>query len=155
MLYFAYGSNISSARLRTRVGDVGIEGLAWLPRHEHRFSKRGRDGTGKGNIEPHPRRDVHGVLYALSASQLTTLATFEGGYREAEITVRCSSGATFMALTFVALHPGNAPPPSARYLDHYRNGFCEHAFPPPYARALLRDAGDERPLTLRSSSSSQ
>ena len=146
MLYFAYGSNLSSARLRARVGPIDIRGPAWLPGHEHRFSKRGSDGTGKGNIEPHPRRGVHGVLYRLAPPQFERLATFEGGYRDASIRVWRPDGAPRWAITFVALEPGPAPTPHRAYLDHYRAGFLEHDLPRAYANAILRDAGDLRPL---------
>ena len=146
MLYFAYGSNLCSARLTARVGPLRVGGRAWLPGHEHRFSKHGRDGTGKGNVEPHPTRLVHGVLYHLTDAQLRTLDAFEGGYRRVECLVLQADGARLHAVTFVALAPGAAPPPSLAYLDHYRRGFLEHDLPRAYAHALLRDAGDERPL---------
>lgn len=147
MLYFAYGSNMSSARLRARVGPFEIRGHAVLPRHEHQFSKPGMDGTGKGHVQPHPRRRVHGVLYGLADDQLERLAEFEGGYRRATLTVLSArEDDPITAVTFLALRPGGAPPPSLAYLDHYREGFLEHALPRDYARALLRDAGDRRPL---------
>jgi len=147
MLYFAYGSNLSSARLRTRVGPVTIHAPAHLPTHEHRFSKPGLDGTGKGNISPHPHRSVHGVLYELSPPQLDHLTTFEGGYRRVSLSVfTITSPTPIPALTFIALSPGNAPAPSPTYLDHYREGFLEHALPTDYARAVLLDGGDSRPF---------
>lgn len=148
MLYFAYGSNMSSARLRARVGEVDGWGWAWLRGHEHRFSKPGFDGTGKGNVEPHAHRRVHGVLYGLSDRQLAYLTDFEGGYRRTELAIQRPGEAVVTAVTFIALRPGGAPPPSQAYLDHYREGFVEHRIPGDYARAVLRDAGDLRPLAL-------
>lgn len=147
MLYFAYGSNMSSPRLRERVGAVEIRGHAILPGHEHQFSKPGLDGTGKGHIAPHPRRRVHGVLYALDPAQLDTLTEYEGGYRRTTLTVLSPLDERALeAITFLALRPGDAPPPSPAYLEHYRRGFLEHALPLDYAQAVLRDAGDHRPL---------
>lgn len=145
-LYFAYGSNLSSARLRARVGEVRVEGRAVLAAHEHQFSKPGRDGTGKGHIAPHARRTVHGVLYALADDQFAHLATFEGGYERATLSLSTPGGLVVTATTFVALQPGGAPAPSLAYLDHYRQGFVEHEIPRDYALAVLRDAGDLRPL---------
>ena len=145
-LYFAYGSNMSSARLRARVGDVGVQGRAVLAAHEHQFSKRGSDGTGKGHVAPHAWRSVHGVVYALADEQLVRLAEFEGGYVAANLPVAMPAGPIVTATTFVALRPGDAAPPSTSYLDHYRLGFLEHAIPRDYALAVLRDAGDLRPL---------
>lgn len=47
ILYFAYGSNMSSARLRARVPSCRPIGIAFLPGHELRFHKRSKDGSGK------------------------------------------------------------------------------------------------------------
>ncbi|MEM6989247.1 MAG: gamma-glutamylcyclotransferase family protein [Myxococcota bacterium] len=145
-LYFAYGSNMSSARLRARVGAVDVEGRAFVVGHEHQFSKAGSDGTGKGHIAPHPSRSVHGVVYALTDEQLARLAQFEGGYAATSLPVSVATGTIVTATTFVALRPCDAPPPSPAYLDHYRRGFLEHAIPRAYALAVLRDAGDTRPM---------
>jgi len=134
--YFAFGSNMSRARLVGRIGAVKVLGAARLPDHRHRFSKRGSDGTGKGNIEPHPGGVVHGVLYGLHAAQLDRLAEFEGGYRRRDVMVVASQGAV-LAATFVALPPGTAPPPSEAYLDHYRRGIAEHGLPAAYLDELL------------------
>lgn len=147
MLYFAYGSNISSLRLSARIGPVGVHGLAQLPYHEHRFSKSGFDGTGKGNIQPHTTRRVHGVLYELTLDQLEILCNYEGGYRRATLeTLALSTQAPSVAITFIGERPGGAPAPSQAYLDHYREGFAEHGFPVEYARAILADGGDPRPF---------
>ncbi|MEM9458598.1 MAG: gamma-glutamylcyclotransferase family protein [Myxococcota bacterium] len=146
MLYFAYGSNLSSARLHARVGEVQCQGPARLPGHEHRFSKLGRDGTGKGTIAPHPYRAVHGVLYELSPPQWQQLATFEGGYRDTELRIQDPEGTLVPARTYIALSPGTPPSPSLDYLAHYRRGFIEHGLPRAYAEAILRDGGDRRPL---------
>lgn len=138
---------MSSARLRARVGGARPHGHAILPAHEHQFSKPGADGTGKGHVAPHAYRRVHGVLYDVTAHQLERLTQFEGGYQRTIIPVQLpNSAAVLQAVTFLALRPGDAPPPSLEYLDHYRDGFLEHALPRDYARAVLLDAGDERPL---------
>ena len=49
--YFAYGSNMSTPRLVQRVGEVRVLGPARLEGYEHRFSKRGNDGSAKGNVD--------------------------------------------------------------------------------------------------------
>jgi hypothetical protein len=140
-LYFAYGSNLSSARLRARVGDLPIVGRAVLADFEHTFSKLGADGTGKGNVRPRLHDVVHGVLYDLSHAQLRTLAGFEGGYRRTDIDVRrLRPDAPVVAVTFIALDPGPAPPPSDAYIEHYARGIDEHGIPRTYARRVLGPA---------------
>jgi hypothetical protein len=129
--YFAFGSNMSRARLVARIGEVEVLGHARLPDHVHRFSKRGADGTGKGNVEPAPGHTAHGVLYRVDVDQLEALAEFEGGYRRVEIGVLYGE-AEVVALTFVAIAPGEAPAPSAEYLAHYRRGIAEHGLPSDY-----------------------
>jgi len=139
-VYFAYGSNMSSSRLIARVGGVEVLGHARLPDHEHRFSKLGQDGTGKGNVEPRAGSIVHGVAYGLTPSQLGQLAAFEGGYRQVDIEVLVAD-AMRLAATFVALSPGDAPPPSAEYVAHYRRGIVEHGLPRPYAETIFDGLG--------------
>ena len=71
---------MSSARLRSRVGEIGIVGVVRLDAYRHVFSNLGRDGTAKGNIEPWGGEVVHGALYRLTDTQLGTLDRLEGGY---------------------------------------------------------------------------
>ena len=135
-VYFAYGSNMCSRRLSARVGPVRALGAARLDDHEHRFSKLGRDGTGKGNVERRLGRVVHGVAYEVTEVQLVRLADFEGGYRRVELDIVIAEQAR-AAATFVALHSVDAPPPSPEYVAHYRRGILEHGLPRAYARTIF------------------
>lgn len=137
MLYFAYGSNMSSRRLVARVGEVAVQGVATLPRHRHRFTKLGTDGTAKGNIEPAEDARTMGVLYELSERQFERLAQFEKGYRStglelAAIGVR----GPVPALSFAALRIVEGLTPTDEYLAHYRAGIEEHGIDPAYLREL-------------------
>ena len=49
VVYFAYGSNMSTARLRGRVPSCKPLGVATLPGHALRFHKRSADKSGKCN----------------------------------------------------------------------------------------------------------
>ena len=143
-LYFAYGSNMSSARLVARVGDVESRGAARLPEHQHRFSKLGTDGTGKGNVEPVPREVVHGALYSLLPPQIARLAQFETGYRMVELDV-WHRDTLSRVVTFVALRPVEPLRPSDEYLAHYRRGMAEHELPDDYVRHVLASAALGQP----------
>lgn len=80
MFYFAYGSNMLTARLAERVPSVRPIGAAWLTGHQLHFHLRGGDGSGKCNVL-HTGRDsdiVHGVLFELDAERLERLHAAEG-----------------------------------------------------------------------------
>ncbi len=146
MLYFAYGSNMSSPRLIARVGALRVLGLAELEGYRHRFSKRGKDGTGKGNVEPEAGARVRGVLYALEPAQLERLRGFESGYREVEFELefgfgpQVSRGPTrrWPAVSFEALAVVRGLEPTPAYLEHYRAGMREHAMPLDYRAQVLK-----------------
>ncbi len=137
--YFAYGSNMLRARLEARVGAVIVIGAALLHDYAHAFNKRGRDGTGKGNISPAPGQMVHGVLYRLERAQFERLAQFEGGYRRVELNVRQREQALY-AHSFQALAPVTFLRPTAEYVDYYVAGMREHDLPEDYQQRVLAQA---------------
>ena len=49
IVYFAYGSNMPTARLRERMPSCKALGIATLPGHALRFHKRSMDKSGKCN----------------------------------------------------------------------------------------------------------
>ena len=79
-LYFAYGSNLSSARLRRRVPSATARGIARVPGFVLRLDKRGADGSAKANLHPAPDASVWGVVYALDARHWSNLDACESGY---------------------------------------------------------------------------
>ncbi len=132
MRYFAYGSNMSRSRIEARLGAVVDLGRARCPARLHRFSKLGRDGTGKGNIEVDGGALVWGVVYELDAAQFERLVEFEFGYRVVELGLERGS-----ALSFEALRPAPGLAPSREYLEHYVAGVREHRIPEDYLAAVL------------------
>lgn len=144
--YFAYGSNMSRARLEKRVGEVVVAGWATLQGYRHAFSKRGNDGSGKGNIEVHEPSNVHGVLYQLDAAQLETLHGFEYGYRAVEVEVLAAAAAQrVLAVTYESLEIVRGLIPSEDYLQHYRTGMDEHRLPDEYIAFVLASARGDAP----------
>lgn len=136
MLYFAYGSNMSRARLVQRVGEVGVVGRARLDDHRHRFSKLGLDGTGKGNIELAEGNAVWGVVYELDVAQWELLTPFETGYRSLALDVWVAR-ARLSASSFVAKRIVSGLQPTREYVDHYCIGMREHQLPEHYCAAVL------------------
>ncbi len=86
---FAYGSNLCRARLEARVGLVRVGCRCRLLGYRLVFDKVGRDGTGKATVIPSvPSAFVQGVVYDLSAAQMSTLDGFERGYDRQSLTLQ-------------------------------------------------------------------
>ena len=136
--YFAYGSNMSRARLEARVGSVVVLGRGRLEAYRHRFSKHGRDGTAKGNIERAPGAEVWGVIYDLDEGQHETLIHYESGYRQTWLEVRNDHGDLIRITSFEAHRIVSGLCPTAEYLAHYVTGMREHDLPRHYRAEILR-----------------
>lgn len=152
-LYFAYGSNMSTPRLRARAPSARAMGIARLSAHVLRWHKIGQDGSGKCDVVPTGRGEdaVWGVLFALSRDDKRALDRAEGlgvGYQEKMVRVETEAGPRD-ASTYCA-KPGQTNPalrPKAEYKAHVRRGAREHGLPAAYARALdvttTPDAADD------------
>lgn len=83
-LYFAYGSNMLTKRLRERCPSARPAGLAIEENHGLDFCKKGSDGSGKATLIKRAGRDrsisIHGVLYQIELSERPNLDKAESGY---------------------------------------------------------------------------
>jgi len=142
ILYFAYGSNMSSRRLYARLPEACWLGTAGLAGHLLRFHKVGqRDGSGKCDAAPtgDVRNRVLGVVYALSATDLDRLDRIEGrgaGYERRTVVVRARSGESLEAQTYIATHTDPALEPLDWYRFHVLSGAREAALPEDYIAAI-------------------
>lgn len=103
MYYFAYGSNMCTARLARRVPTVTPVGPAWLDGHQLRWHLVGGDGSAKCNVwhTGDPQDRVHGVLFQLDESRLDQLHAAEGpAYDYLKLTVGRPSGESVTAATY-------------------------------------------------------
>lgn len=141
-LYFAYGSNMSSERLRARTPSAISLGRARLPGYALRWHKLGRDGSGKCDIElsDAPGTTVWGVLYEINITDKDCLDAVEGlgvGYDEHTVPVETDT-VVRQALTYKA-RPDKIDP-TLRPLDWYRahvlRGATEHGLPEEYVRQI-------------------
>ncbi len=140
MLYFAYGSNLSASRLRSRVPGAEFVGVACLWGHEFRFHKRGRDGTAKADaFRSGPEAQVWGALAMMAASDLARLDEFEPGYQRTELPVEAKSG-TERAWVYRAEPTaiGAGLRPYRWYLDLVVHGGRAHGLPSDYLDAVER-----------------
>jgi hypothetical protein len=80
ILYFAYGSNMLSGRLRYRVPSCRFQTIAHLSEHRLRFHKRSNDGSPKCNayFSGNPTDGVYGVVCELLLSEKAELDRAEG-----------------------------------------------------------------------------
>jgi gamma-glutamylcyclotransferase (GGCT)/AIG2-like uncharacterized protein YtfP len=137
--YFAYGSNLSSERLRERVRSVRAIGVARLDGYAWRSDKRGADGTAKANLAVDASACVWGTLYELDPADLEALDRFEGGYRRVRVVVDCE-GAPTVAETYLSGRRC-AEAPQAAYLALVLAGAREHDLPANWIAALQELAG--------------
>jgi gamma-glutamylcyclotransferase len=136
MLYFAYGSNMSSRRLRARVPSARAVGLGSIQGRRLAFHKLGSDGSGKCDIpeSDDPSDRVHGVLYEIAESDWMSLDRAEGEgahYHRARLMVDRSDEPTVEAWVYLAdarqIRAGLRP--TAAYLQHVLEGAREHSVP--------------------------
>ena len=140
MNYFAYGSNMSLARLRHRISTAELLGAARLDGHQLRFHKRGMDGSGKCDAfhTGHGGHTVHGVLFRIDAAGKAALDEFEGlgaGYDEKQVSVSLGSS-RIEAVTYFATLIDAAFKPFDWYLEHVLVGAREAQLPVPYVAQL-------------------
>ena len=139
--YFAYGSNMSTERLRGRTPSARALDVGRLMHHTLRWHKLGRDGSGKCDVEPAcPSDVVWGVLFAVSWAEKPALDAAEGlgiGYFEKEVRIITDDGEC-RALTYHA-NPDRIDStlrPRDWYKDYVVRGAREHRLPSHYVRAL-------------------
>ncbi|MGH6964303.1 MAG: gamma-glutamylcyclotransferase family protein [Phenylobacterium sp.] len=137
-VYFAYGSNMSTARLRERMPSCKPLGLATLPGHALRFHKRSVDGSGKCDAFAVDGADsVIGVLFSFDPTERAALDKAEGlgnGYEHATVTVINGEGRRRKVLTYLATpdHIDDSLKPYGWYKDLVLAGATEHGLPKDY-----------------------
>lgn len=140
--YFAFGSNMSRARLETRTSVVVHHGHAVLAGYRHAFSHRGRDRTAKGNIAVAADNQVHGVVYRLTAEQFEILHPYESGYYFIDETVLLKkTGELVVAKSYTSIEITQGIQPNDDYLEHYMNGMRENRLPEHYVDFIRKQAG--------------
>jgi gamma-glutamylcyclotransferase len=105
-LYFAYGSNMLTNRLKARTPSANAIGTGAVEGHRLTFDKLSSDSSGKADIEAtgDPTDRVCGVLFRIPAEEENLLDRAEGlgkGYRKDEIQVVTAKGAV-LAVTYFA-----------------------------------------------------
>jgi cation transport regulator ChaC len=144
LIYFAYGSNMSPARLKARTPSARVLGTATLPGHVLRFHKRSRDKSGKCNVfaTANSADRVLGVLFAIDKAERSKLDGAEGlnkGYHDATVTVINEHGRRRKVLTYVATPDSidDNLKPYTWYKDFVVSGAKECGLPTDYVSEFI------------------
>ena len=135
-LYLAYGSNLSSARMRERVASAQTLGVARLEGWRLACDKRGRDGSGKANIVPDGEAVVWGVVYRLERGQLSLLDRYEGGYDRVELEVVEDGAGRVHRVISYSVRDKQRFRPSEVYLQKMLRWGAHWSFPSSYLELL-------------------
>jgi gamma-glutamylcyclotransferase len=147
MKYFAYGSNMLEAWLRSenRVPDAKFFSIGYLSGWRLCFHKQSKDGSGKCNIiECGSASDVaYGVVFDVPESQIAALDKVEGaghGYTRAIMEVLCDGAPCISASVYIAEKAYIRPTliPYTWYRDLVLTGAREHKLPAAYVAGLGR-----------------
>jgi gamma-glutamylcyclotransferase len=145
---FAYGSNMLTGRIRNRCPAAAVLGVCELPRHELRWHKRSRDGSGKCDVVQanDPTEVVYGVLYEIPLGERPALDRTEGlgdGY-EVKNTEVAFKGAPRMASIYYATDIDPSLKPYTWYKAIVVAGAKEHNLPGTYIERLVAvDAAED------------
>jgi cation transport regulator ChaC len=145
VVYFAYGSNMSTARLRERMPSCKPLGIATLPGHVLRFHKRSStDKSGKCNAFASDNdNSVIGVLFSFDPAERPKLDKAEGvgrGYEHAMVTVINEKGRRQKVLTYLATpkYIDDSLKPYGWYKDFVLAGGREHGLPAEYIAEYIQ-----------------
>lgn len=137
VMYFAYGSNMSTGRIGKRLGPVKKRAIARLADYAIEFDKASTDGSGKTNLVPKKSSEAWGVIFDLTPDQMQKLKRIEKGYTEQGIEVDVDGNAVPVR-TLVAEKRTRRLRPTHEYLNLLIEGAEEHGLPGAYVQKLRR-----------------
>ena len=123
--YFAYGSNLSQARLHENCPSARLEAIARLPGYRLAFTRRSeRWGGGVADIRLDPAAEARGIVWRIDAAEGDALDRQEGvhatppRYRRIEVAVTTEAGEVLDCLAYQVAEPqAGHIAPSAAYLE--------------------------------------
>ncbi len=146
VLYFAYGSNMNWQQMQRRCVSSRFVCVARLRNYEFGITRHSRlRDCGTANVFPAAGKEVWGIVYEVSDSDLVTLDGFEDGYRREMIPVYAlGDGAhPLEVLVYVAEIETNVPPANAEYKRLILRGAKHWNLPAIYLSALEAIQADD------------
>ncbi len=143
ILYFSYGSNMSSKRLQQRVPSASFVSTATLFEHDLRFHKKSHDGSAKCDAfqTGSPEDNVIGTLFRINQNEKFKLDEVEGlgyGYDIKHVQVLLPSGITQEAFTYFATDIDEILRPYHWYHYHVVTGAREYLLPAEYIDKIVK-----------------
>lgn len=136
VIYFAYGSNMSTKWLKARVPSARPLGRARLPNKRLVYNKKSKDGSGKANLIDSPGDIVWGVLYEIDSAELAKLDRIESGYTRISLDVITDQDLSVKAYVYISPELTDDPRPYDWYKALIIKGAREHQLPVSYVRHL-------------------
>lgn len=142
ILYFAYGSNMHSARISERASSSQLVTTGRLHGYKLVFHKRGQDGSAKCDAwqSADPDDIVYGVVYRLSEGDKERLDRIEGVNRGYDCSARVIETAHGNSEAFVYTAQNDYIDAALLPFDWYRDlvlaGARAHGFPPSYVERI-------------------
>ena len=141
LLYFAYGSNMSSKRLQARVPSAKPVCIGILDEHSLRFHKRSHDGSAKCDAfkTGNSAEKVIGVIFTIDEAEKPTLDRAEGlgnGYDIKQVNLHLPDGNRISAFTYYATDIDDSLLPYPWYKNHVLQGALEHGLPSAYIEQI-------------------
>ncbi len=141
MLYFAYGSNMFTKRLRKRVPSGVCLGMASLSEHSLRFHKMSKDGSTKADafFTGDVKDVVYGVVFNMSRIDKRDLDNAEGlhyGYEVKRVHVYSQTGVCYRVFMYYATDIDEHKKPYGWYKKYVLRGANSHNLPVAYINAI-------------------
>lgn len=132
VVYFAYGSNMNTTRLQSRIPSAKFLCCARLQDMCLIFNKKSVDGSGKANILNKPDGIVWGAMFEVDSEQMEQLDNIEKGYDRIQVEAINDINKNIRSYTYISNELTNDPRPYKWYKDLIISGAREHHLPDSY-----------------------
>ena len=124
ILYFAYGSNMSAARMKQRLGWEAPRRVATLRDFQLVFDQAGFNDPSwsPANIRSDHGGLVEGIVYEVEEKDLKILDGYEKYYQRLEVKVMAAQEKNLDAVTYLSKKPRGEKPPPQEYLNFLLEG---------------------------------
>ena len=124
ILYFAYGSNMSAARMKQRLGWEAPRRAATLRDFQLVFDQAGFNDPSwsPANIRSEQGGLVEGMVYEVEEKDLKILDGYEKYYQRLEVKVMAAQEKKMDAVTYLSKKSRGEKPPTQEYLNFLLEG---------------------------------